>query len=182
MAAERVDVVEQGPGGSRWVRMVVLAVLVVVPIIGILVNRSEDRPSPISTPAPVRNVVGITPNAVYPEADGTGDTRTLRVTFPDGGPTPEGFLTLSAGGPVRLARPGEVRDGVLVGPQLWLGGLSRRMLVLAPVPGCAREVSVVLDARHAISGSTCRDGFHLAVSGDEGFVRSVIEDVRVRPL
>ncbi|MFI7132301.1 hypothetical protein ACIBQ1_41950 [Nonomuraea sp. NPDC050153] len=102
--------------------------------------------------------------------------------------TPDGFLTLSAGGPLRLSRPGEVRDGVLVGPQLWLGGLSRRMLVLAPVgrhdPGCGRlgRASVALDPRHAISGSACRDGFYLAASGDESFVRSALRNVRVRAL
>ncbi|TYB70084.1 hypothetical protein FXF51_03075 [Nonomuraea sp. PA05] len=96
---------------------------------------------------------------------------------------PDGFLTLSAGGPLRLARPGETRAGRLVGPQLWLGGLSRRMLVVAPVPGCGRlgEAPVVLDARHAIAGSACRDGYYLAASGDRGFVRAAVEDVRVRP-
>ncbi|MEV4014961.1 hypothetical protein AB0J35_31120 [Nonomuraea angiospora] len=96
--------------------------------------------------------------------------------------TPDGFLTLSAGGPLRLSRPGEIRDGVLVGPQLWFGGLSRRMLVLAPVPDCERQgrASVALDPRHAISGSACRGGFYLAASGDEGFVRSALRDVRVR--
>ncbi|WP_143043991.1 hypothetical protein [Nonomuraea jiangxiensis] len=99
-----------------------------------------------------------------------------------GRPTPDGFLTLSADGPVRLSRPGELRDGVLVGPQLWFGGLSRRMLVLAPVPDCARlgRASVVLDPRHTIAGSTCRDGFYLAASGDPGFVRGALSQVRVR--
>ncbi|GAA4950245.1 hypothetical protein HD597_002532 [Nonomuraea thailandensis] len=96
---------------------------------------------------------------------------------------PDGFLTLSAGGPLRLSRPGEIRDGRLVGPQLWLGGLSRCMLVVAPVPGCARlgGTPVVLDARHAIAGSACRDGYYLAAAGDRGFVREAIGGVRVRP-
>ncbi|GAA4561803.1 hypothetical protein [Planotetraspora kaengkrachanensis] len=97
--------------------------------------------------------------------------------------TPDGFLTLSADGPVRLSRPGQTREGVLVGPQLWLGGLSRRMLVLAPIPDCERasKARVVLDSRHPISGSVCRGGFYLAASGDEEFVRSALKDVRVRP-
>ncbi|MFC7582834.1 hypothetical protein ACFQYP_02730 [Nonomuraea antimicrobica] len=98
--------------------------------------------------------------------------------------TPDGFLTLSGGGPLRLSRPGEIRDGLLVGPQLWLGGLSRRMLVLVPVPDCGRlgGARVVLDARHAIARSDCRDGFYLAASGDEDFVRGAIGDVRIRRL
>ncbi|MFC7648373.1 hypothetical protein ACFQX6_53960 [Streptosporangium lutulentum] len=98
--------------------------------------------------------------------------------------TPDGFLTFSADGPLRLSRPGEIREGVLVGPQLWLGGLSRQMLVLAPIPDCERQgvARVVLDPRHAISGSGCRDGFYLAASGSQDFVRSALKDVRVRPL
>jgi hypothetical protein len=98
--------------------------------------------------------------------------------------TPDGFLTLSADGPLRLSGPGEIREGVLVGPQLWLGGLSRQMLVLAPIPDCERQggARVVLDPRHTISGSSCRDGFYLAASGDQDFVRSAVKDVRVRPL
>ncbi|GAA2837233.1 hypothetical protein [Nonomuraea rubra] len=100
-----------------------------------------------------------------------------------GTPGPDGFLTLSAGGPLRLSRPGEIRDGRLVGPQLWLGGLSRRMLVVAPVPDCGRlgRAPVVLDARHAIAGGDCRDGYYLAASGDPEFVREAIAKVRVRP-
>ena len=58
---------------------------------------------------------------------------------------------------------------MLVGPQLWLGGLSRRMLVLAPMTDCERasRARVVIDPRHTISGTSCRDGFYLAASGDE---------------
>ncbi|MEU6787995.1 hypothetical protein ABZ912_53135 [Nonomuraea angiospora] len=272
-----------------------LVALAAVSLIGILMSRDQSRPTPEPpVPKPVREAVTVNPNAVYPEASGTGGTRTLLVTFPDGsraevtypaglnlaslgarpfaggtltgagksgkfrsltaplygeaetaagrpmirrltgdvtlwpgplgvdtaGPvllfafgdwrialqderagmtfeqrrawaenlrgtlTPDGFLTLSAGGPLRLSRPGEIRDGVLVGPQLWLGGLSRRMLVLAPVPDCERQgrASVALDPRHAISGSACRAGFYLAASGDESFVRSALRDVRVRAL
>ncbi|MFC5828012.1 hypothetical protein [Nonomuraea insulae] len=92
--------------------------------------------------------------------------------------TVDGFLVLFAGGSVRLSPPGAVRDGVLVGPQLWFGGLSRRMLVLAPVPDCGRPGRAVLDARHPIGASTCRDGYYLAVSGDREFLRQVIEEVR----
>ncbi|MEU6719191.1 hypothetical protein ABZ897_47665 [Nonomuraea sp. NPDC046802] len=324
MAAGRVDIVEQGPRRRGWVGLVVLAALVaVVPLIVVLTSRDtpRPRPHPTVTPTPVRDTISVTPNAVYPAADGTGGTMTMRVTFPDGtraeiaypadlnlasmgarpytggtlttagrhpgdrpgqaaesgtgraavpgagkpeesragevgvfrslsaplygeaeiaagrpmirrltgdvtlwpGPlgagardsvllfdfggwrialrdersemtfderlawaehvrgtlTPDGFLTLSAAGPVRLSRPGEVRDGVLVGPQLWLGGLSRRMLVLAPVPDCERPAPVVLDPRHTITGSACRGGFYLAASGDRDFVGSALKDVRV---
>ncbi|MEW1844636.1 hypothetical protein AB0392_42410 [Nonomuraea angiospora] len=307
MTAGRVDIIEQGPRGPRGPRRAGIAVLVAlaaVSLVGLLTSRDTSRPAPEPGPVPVREAVTVQPNAVYPEARGTGGTRTLRVTFPDGsraeltypaglnlaslgarpytggtltgdgtadgarsptgaseggvfrvltaplygeaetaagrpmirhltggvtlwpgplgvdtaGPvllfafgdwrialqderagmtfeqrlawaenlrgtlTPDGFLTLSAGGPLRLSRPGEIRDGVLVGPQLWLGGLSRRMLVLAPVPDCERQgrASVALDPRHTVSGSVCRAGFYLAASGDESFVRSVLRDVRVR--
>ncbi|MFG1705344.1 hypothetical protein ACFLIM_19320 [Nonomuraea sp. M3C6] len=63
---------------------------------------------------------------------------------------------------------------------LWPGPLG----VLAPIPDCGRQgkAPVVLDPRHTISGSTCRDGFYLAASGDQDFVRSAVNDVRVRPL
>ncbi|MFC4013759.1 hypothetical protein ACFOY2_41490 [Nonomuraea purpurea] len=336
MAAGRVDIVEQGPRRRGWVGLVVLAALVAVPLIVVLTSRDtpRPRPRPTVTPTPVRDAISVTPNAVYPAADGTGATMTMRVTFPDGtraeiaypadlnlasmgarpytggtlttagrdpgdepragetpdprpgqaaesgtgraavpsagkseesragevgafrslsaplygeaeiaagrpmirrltgdvtlwpGPlgastggsvllfdfggwrialrdersemtfderlawaehvrgtlTPDGFLTLSADGPVRLSRPGEVRDGVLVGPQLWLGGLSRRMLVLAPVPDCERRAPVVLDPRHTITGSACRGGFYLAASGDQDFVREATLNVRVRAL
>jgi hypothetical protein len=98
--------------------------------------------------------------------------------------TRDGFLALSATGPVRLSRPGEIRDGVLVGPQVWIGGVSRRMVVLAPIPDCTRHgrVPVVIDQRHAISGDACRGGFYLAASGDQDFVRRVLKDVHVRPV
>ncbi|GII32524.1 hypothetical protein [Planotetraspora mira] len=292
MATGGVDIVEQGPRRPRWVGIVALVALVAVPLIVILANRDTSLPLPAVTPTPMRNAIGVTPNAIYPEAKGPGATRTMRVTFPDGsraeitypaelnlaslgarpyasgtlagngemdefrtltaplygeaetaagrpmirrltdnvtvwpGPlgvdsagsvllftfgdwrialqderagmtfeqrlawaenmhgkvTPDGFLTLSADGPVRLSRPGEIRDGMLVGPQLWLGGLSRQMLVLAPIPDCERPGSVVLDSRHPISGSTCRDGFYLAAAGDQNFVQSALKDVRVRPL
>ncbi|WP_431907632.1 hypothetical protein [Nonomuraea jabiensis] len=313
MTAGRVDIIEQGPRGPRRAGIAVLVALAAVSLIGpivvLLAGRETSRPAPeppVPVPVPVREVATVKPNAVYPAASGTGGTRTLRVTFPDGsraeltypaglnlaslgarpytsgtltgdgttkgprspigagegrefrsltaplygeaetaagrpmirhltgdvtlwpgplgvdtaGPvllfafgdwrialqderagmtfeqrlawaenlrgtlTPDGFLTLSAGGPLRLSRPGETRDGVLVGPQLWLGGLSRRMLVLAPVPDCERHgrASVALDPRHAISGSACRAGFYLAASGDESFVRSALRDVRVRAL
>ncbi|MEV6034269.1 hypothetical protein AB0L65_24160 [Nonomuraea sp. NPDC052116] len=300
MTAGRVDIIEQGPRRPRRAGIAVLVALAAVSLIGaligILTNPETSRPTP--KPEPVREAVTVNPNAVYPEASGTGGSRTLRVTFPDGsraevtypaglnlaslgarpytsgtltgagkgetfrsltaplygeaetaagrpmirrltgdvtlwpgplgvdtaGPvllfafgdwrialqderagmtfeqrrawaqnlrgtlTPDGFLTLSAGGPLRLSRPGEIRDGVLVGPQLWLGGLSRRMLVLAPVgrhdPDCERQgrATVALDPRHTISGSACRAGFYLAASGDESFVRSALRDVRVRSL
>ncbi|MBB5780387.1 hypothetical protein [Nonomuraea jabiensis] len=339
MTAGGVDIIEQGPRGPRRAGIAVLVALAAVPFIVILASRDTSRPAP-EPPVPVREMITVRPNAVYPAASGTGGTRTMRVTFPDGsraeltypaglnlaslgarpyasgtltgdgtsegprfptgtgtgtgagegaggdaggdgdaggngdgngdgdrdsggggefrsltaplygeaetaagrpmirhltgdvtlwpgplgvdtaGPvllfafgdwrialqderagmtfeqrlawarnlrgtlTPGGFLTLSAGGPLRLSRPGEIRDGVLVGPQLWLGGLSRRMLVLAPVPACERQrrASVALDPRHTISGTACRAGFYLAASGDESFVRSALRDVRVRAL
>ncbi|GII57843.1 hypothetical protein Pth03_62320 [Planotetraspora thailandica] len=294
MATGQVDVLEQGPRRPRWVGIVVLVALVAVPIIGILAGRDTSPPLPIVSPAPTPSPINVTPNAVYPVASGTGATRMMRLTFPDGsraeitypadlnlaslgarpyasgtlagngemdefrpltaplygeaetaagrpmirrltgdvtvwpGPlgmdnagsvmlftfgdwrlalqdepagmtfeqrlawaknlhgrlTPDGFLTLSARGPLQLSQPGEIRDGVLVGPQLWLGGLSRRMLVLAPIPDCDRSggARVVLDPRHTIAESTCHDGFYLAAAGDEAFVRSALTDVRVRPL
>ncbi|PZG05057.1 hypothetical protein [Nonomuraea aridisoli] len=294
MATGRVEIVgsDRGPRRPHRSGLVIGAVFLLVVALG-LAERPSDRdlprPAPVITPVPVRHPAGVTANAVYPVPEGTGDTRRMRVTFPDGsraelsypadlnlaalgarpyvagtldgadgfrpltaplygeaetsagrpmirrltgnvtlwpgppgvddagavllfgfgdwrlalqdGPagmtfeqrldwaehlrgtvTPDGFLTLSAGGPLRLARRGEVRDGVLVGPQLWLGGLSRRMIVLAPVPECGRRMSVVLDPRHTIAGSVCRDGFHLAASGDERFVRTALRHVGVRAL
>jgi hypothetical protein len=52
MATGRVDIVEQGPRGPRWVGMVVLAALVAVPLIGILASRDPSRPIPTVAPAP----------------------------------------------------------------------------------------------------------------------------------
>ncbi|UBU09479.1 hypothetical protein [Nonomuraea gerenzanensis] len=121
--------------------------------------------------------------------DGGAEFRALTAPLYGEAETPAGRemirpLTANVGvwpGPPGVDTAGQVllfRFGV------WrVGGLSRRMLVVAPVPGCGRlgRTPVVLDARHAIAGSTCRDGFHLAASGDRDFVREAIEHVRVRP-
>ncbi|MEV4178703.1 hypothetical protein, partial [Nonomuraea sp. NPDC049709] len=40
----------------------------------------------------------------------------------------------------------------------------------------------VVDPRHTIAGSACRDGFYLAASGDDAFVSSALKDVRARAL
>jgi hypothetical protein len=45
MATGRVDIVEQGPRGPRWVGMVVLVALVAVPLIGDS-RQPGHRPSP----------------------------------------------------------------------------------------------------------------------------------------
>ena len=110
------------------------------------------------------------PNALYPAASGTGGTRTLRVTFPDGSRAeltyPAGLNLASLG-----ARP--YTSATLSG-----GGTAEAR----PARGGLPSGTPVVDPRHTIAGSACRAGFYLAASGDDAFVRSALKDVRARAL
>jgi hypothetical protein len=96
--------------------------------------------------------------------------------------TRDGFLVLSARSPLRLARPGDVYNGVVAGPQLWLGGVSGPLIVLTPTPDCARRavMPLAVQNRPGVSDGACQGDVHVAVSGEPEFVRQVLEQVRVR--
>lgn len=295
----RLDVVEHGPRRRRWAGAVVVAGLLAVPVLGILYGRGDSGPpvpppaSAEPTPRPATSPPQSTVNAVFPKARGSGDTRTITVTFPDGtratvtypawmrlaergvrphvgaslrmagaeefrlltapfrgeaevaqggpmirhltdtvtlwpGPqgapsagevllfefdpwrialqdkrdgltfeqrrawaralrgkvTRDGFLVLSARPPLALARPGEIRSGVVAGPQLWIGGGADPLVVLTPTPDCARRAIMPKAVRHrpGPSGETCQGDMHVAVSGSPDFVQAVLTGLTVRPV
>jgi hypothetical protein len=98
--------------------------------------------------------------------------------------TKDGFLVLSATSPVTLSRPGEIRMGAPVGPELWIGGGTGPLVVLSPTPNCPHKASMpaVINQRPDASGALCRGDIHVAASGERDFVHQVLQDVRVRPL
>jgi len=121
--------------------------------------------------------------ALQDEPDGLNfDERRIWARALRGRVTRDGFLVLSARSPLRLARPGEVYDEVVAGPQLWIGGGGGPLIVLTPTPDCARraiEPSAVRN-RPGRTGETCQGEVHVAASGEPEFVRQVLEEVRVR--
>jgi hypothetical protein len=292
----RPDIVEYGQRKRRWVGVTAVAVLIVVPIAVILYGRSTSPPLPEAVTAVVPATSAPPtgpPNVVVPRERGDGDTKTIKVTFPNGaaarveypaelglaelgvrpyvgatlslagtteefrtlaapyrgeaeiagngpmirrlagdvtlwpGPpgvpsvgavllfrfgdwrialqderdgltfeqrvawarslrgrvTADGFLVLSARPPLRLARPGEVRGGVVAGPQLWIGGGTGPLLVLTPTPDCERKAltPLIVKTRPDASGGVCRRGIHLAASGEPEFVRRALAEIRITP-
>jgi hypothetical protein len=88
------DVVEQGaPSPRRWIGFAVLAVLVAVPVIGILTGGESDEltepPGPV--PVQVRATEEAVPNALYPKPRREGDREILDVVFPDGSKAEVGY-------------------------------------------------------------------------------------------
>ncbi|WP_214110218.1 hypothetical protein [Acrocarpospora catenulata] len=97
--------------------------------------------------------------------------------------TKDGFLTYTADEPVRLMAAGQVLAGQPVGPQLWFGGGTGPLLVLAPSPSCdsvGQAVPLIL-LRTGAFGTRCRDGFMIAASGRQSFVDRAVEGIRIRP-
>ncbi len=88
MSGKSLDVVEQGQRGRRWVGVTVVAALIALPLVGLLYGRSATAPPPeLAAPATAPRVPAPTTsaaNAVFPRTHDDGDTRTIRVTFPDG--------------------------------------------------------------------------------------------------
>ncbi|MFF0307802.1 hypothetical protein ACFYSC_10250 [Streptosporangium sp. NPDC004379] len=96
--------------------------------------------------------------------------------------TGNGYLVLTAGPPLRLARPGELFGQEPAGPQLWFGGARETLVVMAPMPGCdaGRIRMAMIGERRRFSAETCRDGVYVAASGERGHVERVIDGVRFR--
>ncbi|MEV8635921.1 hypothetical protein AB0395_30115 [Streptosporangium sp. NPDC051023] len=96
--------------------------------------------------------------------------------------TGDGYLVLEATSPVRLAGPGQLFRGALVGPQLWFGGAGEAVLVIAPAPRCdIREISqVVPDPSGGFSSRRCADGVYIEAAGERAAVERMIAGVRVR--
>jgi hypothetical protein len=93
----------------------------------------------------------------------------------------DGYLVLSGGGQVRLARPGETAQGDPVGPQLWFGGGVSDMVALIPTPNCksaARTPSVV-NGRGRPARTVCRGEVLIAASGSREFVEQAIDGIRI---
>ncbi|WP_336215783.1 hypothetical protein [Nonomuraea sp. LPB2021202275-12-8] len=112
------------------------------------------------------------------------------------GDTEDGYLVLS--GPdlktatetasnletdaVRLARPGENAMGDPAGPQLWFGGGASDMVILIPTPGC-KDVSTLprgIRGRGTPVRDVCRSGVRIAVLGDDRFVSTALDRIRVK--
>ncbi|GIH80620.1 hypothetical protein Plo01_70490 [Planobispora longispora] len=97
--------------------------------------------------------------------------------------TEDGYLVLSAKPPLVLGRPGQALRGEQAGPQLWFGGGREALVVLMPVPGCdAGQIRLpVIEERRRYYYGVCRNGFYLAASGTEAYVRRIINGVRITP-
>ncbi|MFG1704476.1 hypothetical protein ACFLIM_14900 [Nonomuraea sp. M3C6] len=287
--ADQFDVIEAGERGRRrWIGLVVVLALLLIPVVSLLASR-DPEPQPVSpAPAPIRSLTRIEspPNILNVPAAAKGHDEVLEVVFPDGARaevrypaeldlndmgsrpfqglwidgsyrqltapyngeievtrggrplrsyagnvtlwprqagsgsygqvllfgfgqwrmamydrglgltfeqrtalaravkgkvTKDGYLVLSAKGPVRLAKPGEMEQGSPVGPQLWFGGGAGRMVALVPTPDCAAKVRMpeVIVGRGRPAESVCRGGVRVAVTGPSSFRKQAIEGIRV---
>jgi len=139
----RLDIVEQGPR-QRWRRLRVLAAAGLLALAaGALLSRGGDpAPAPAAEPSaqsePTRTgrptprvSVGdsnpVTINALFPEERGSGDTRRIDLTFPDGS-----RATLTYPADLRLAELG-VRPQI--GGTLMTDGELQPRLLVAPMRG-----------------------------------------------
>ncbi|GGP00293.1 hypothetical protein LDL08_03810 [Nonomuraea glycinis] len=113
--------------------------------------------------------------------------------------TGDGYLTLSvkdAGGvesatdtgpgagpvEIRMARPGEIAMGDPVGPQLWFGGGTDGMVMLIPTPDCKEPRTPPRPGRwqgRAVR-DVCRGGMRIGATGDERFVTTALDGIRVK--
>ncbi|MEV0585785.1 hypothetical protein [Nonomuraea sp. NPDC050310] len=120
--------------------------------------------------------------ALYDRPNGlTFDQRMTWARNLKGTVTPEGFLTLSATGPLRLSKPGEYGYGrEPAGPQLWFGTSTGHMLVLVPLPGCRRNLrppSVIMGT--GSYGWVCRSGVYIGVAGPRRYIDHALESVEI---
>jgi hypothetical protein len=96
--------------------------------------------------------------------------------------TKDGYLVLSASGPVRMARPGEGRRSAPAGPQLWFGGVGSDTLGLIPAPDCSLpDVPASVASASPHSRAVCRGDILVAAAGSKEFVDTAVEKIRVRP-
>lgn len=108
--------------------------------------------------------------------------------------TDDGYLVLSAKGAdsgtgpdgdmveIRMARPGEIAMGDPVGPQLWFGGGASGMVMLIPTPDCEKARTPPRRGRwqgRAVR-DVCRGGMRIGATGDEGFVNTALDGIRVK--
>jgi hypothetical protein len=92
-----------------------------------------------------------------------------------------GYLVLSAGGPVRLAKPGETDRATPIGPQLWFGGGMSGLVALVPMPQCARFAGLPSAAggHDRSTRSVCRGDVQVSATGAGWFVREAIDGIRI---
>jgi hypothetical protein len=288
--ADQYEVMEAGQRGHRrWIGLVVVAVLVVVPVVGLVSSRDPGPPAPVQVvPEPVQSLRTLsgTPNSLHPKARTRGDDEVVNIVFPDGkraeirypavleldelgirpfrgvwidgeyrrlsapfggeveisrggqpirnltpdvqlwprqagagpygqvllfafGPwrmalhdrpegltfeqrmaaaehlrgrvTKDGYLVLSGGGPVRLARPGETVRGSHAGPQLWFGGVVGNKVALVPLPRCEVDgaVPALMDRSWRPARAVCRSGILIAAGGSSDFVERAVTEIRL---
>ncbi|WP_219466380.1 hypothetical protein [Nonomuraea rhizosphaerae] len=93
----------------------------------------------------------------------------------------DGYLVLSGGGAVRLARPGETAEGGLIGPQLWFGGGAGDMVALIPMPDCRTGERMPSQAnnRGRPARTVCRGDMLIAASGSRSFVDTAVAKIRI---
>ncbi|MEU8145728.1 hypothetical protein [Nonomuraea sp. NPDC048901] len=93
----------------------------------------------------------------------------------------DGYLVLSGGGSIRLAKPGETIQGEPVGPQLWFGGGTGDMVVFIPTPSCrknARTPSATNGLKRP-ARTVCRGDVQIVASGSRAFVQQAIAGIRI---
>ncbi|MCK2212916.1 hypothetical protein MF672_003740 [Actinomadura sp. ATCC 31491] len=120
--------------------------------------------------------------AMYDSQEGlTFDQRLAVARRLRGKVTKAGYLVLSGGGPVRLARPGEKVQGAPAGPQLWFGGTARTMVALVPTPGCGKDSAIpyTITGRGRPAQAVCRGDVQVAVTGPDSFRRRAIHGIKV---
>ncbi|HEX4811699.1 MAG TPA: hypothetical protein VFV66_02965 [Nonomuraea sp.] len=125
--ADRFDVIEVGQSGRRrWVGLVVVVAVVLVPVVGLIVSR-EPEPQAVESavPTPIRSLTRIDspPNLLQVTAARRGDDEVIQVVFPHG-----------ARAEVRYpAELGLARMGSRPFQGMWVDGLYRQ--VMAPYNG-----------------------------------------------
>ncbi|TYB52602.1 hypothetical protein FXF51_51160 [Nonomuraea sp. PA05] len=87
--ADQFDVIEAGERGRRrWVGLVVVLALLLVPLVGLLVSRDPEpeTASANRTPAPIRSLTTVksAPNLLTVPARRKGGDEVIQVVFPDG--------------------------------------------------------------------------------------------------
>ncbi|MFI0419525.1 hypothetical protein [Spongiactinospora sp. 9N601] len=95
----------------------------------------------------------------------------------------KGYLVLRASGPVELARPGDLLGSITLGPQLWFGGGTRPLIVLAPVPKCGDDLPVPpsVGARR-YNAIDCKGGVMVAVAASDGYTDRLLRGLRIELL